>query len=217
VIDASSVAAVATAAALGGGLGLAADRLSTRWPAHEPGVTARGFDWRTLVVAISGAALFAGLVLRWSEPRDLLLLGIFAAALIMLLATDLDQKLLPDLLTLPLIAYAGVLLVLGVSPLLGDLGMPLVSAVAAGIGAPALLFASDRVLHGDLGAGDLKLAAAVGLLAGVSRLFAGFLVASIGFSAVLLGLIAVRRLGLRSAVPFGPVLIGAAGLAMVLP
>lgn len=205
------------AALLGGLLGLAADRLAVRWPEHEPGVVARRPDWRTAVVVAAGAALFGGLALRWSEPLDLLLLGIFGAALVVLLATDLDQKLLPDLLTLPLIGYAAVLLVAGLSPLLADRELGLVSGLAAGAVAPLLLWVTDRLLGGDLGGGDLKLAAAVGLLCGVTRFFAGFLVASVGFSVVLLALIALRRVGLRSPVPFGPVLIGAGGLAMVLP
>jgi len=205
------------AAALGGAFGLLADRLAARWPAHEDGVRRRGIDWRTAIVVTAGAALAGGLALRWSEPRDVLLLALFGAALVVLLATDLDQRLLPDVLTLPLIGYAAVLLVLDLSPLLAGKEMALLSGVAAGIGAPALLLVSDRLLHGDLGGGDVKLAAAVGLLAGVTRLFGAFLVASICFALVLLVLIAFRRVGLRSAVPFGPVLIGAAGLAMVLP
>jgi leader peptidase (prepilin peptidase) / N-methyltransferase len=146
-----------------------------------------------------------------------LLVAIFAAPLVVLLATDLDQKLLPDLLTLPLIGYAAVVLVLGLSPVLAAREMALVSGLAAGIGAPLLLLISDRVLGGDLGAGDLKLAAAIGLFCGVSRFFAGFLVASVCFAVILLVLIGLRRVGLRSAVPFGPVLIGAGALAIVLP
>jgi hypothetical protein len=47
----------------------------------------------------------------------------------------------------------------------------------------------------------------------VSRLFVGLLFASIGFSVVLLVLIGLRRLSLKSAVPFGPVLIFAALVA----
>jgi leader peptidase (prepilin peptidase)/N-methyltransferase len=205
------------AAVLGGLLGLAADRLATRWPDHEPGVTPRGLDWRTLVVVAAGALLFAGLLLRWPEPRDLAVLAVFGAVLLVLLATDLDQKLLPDLLTLPLIGYAAVLLLLSLSPLLAGRELGLASGVAAGIGAPLLLLVTDRILGGDLGGGDLKLAAAVGLLCGVTRFFVGFLFASLGFAALLILLMAARRLGLRSAVPFGPVLIGAAGVALLLP
>jgi leader peptidase (prepilin peptidase) / N-methyltransferase len=204
------------AALAGGALGLIADRLSTRWPEHEADYRPRGLDWRTGVVTITGAAVAAGLVLRWQDPQALVLLGAFAVPLIVLLATDLDQRMLPDLLTLPLVLYAAVLMVLGISPLLAGLELPIVSAVAAGVGAPVLLLVTDRLLGGDLGGGDVKLAAAIGLLAGVTRMFGGFLVASVAFALVLVVLMAARRVGRRTAVPFGPVLIGTAFIAILV-
>jgi len=206
-------------AALGGAVwGFAADRLAARWPAHEPhDAPDRGLDWRTIFVTVAGAVAFAALVARYSDARDLLVLGTYSAALIVLLATDLDQKLLPDLLTLPMIALAGLALVAGWSPLLEGDRNALLVGVAAGIGAPLILFVLDILLKGALGAGDLKLAVSIGLLAGASRFFTGFVVASAASSFVLLALIAARRIGLRTAIPFGPVLIGAAFVAMLLP
>jgi leader peptidase (prepilin peptidase)/N-methyltransferase len=199
---------LAAAAAAGGALlGFMADRLSTRWPDHEPDYQRRRLDWRTALLALVGAAVGAGLVLRWGEPRDLAVLAVYCAALLMLLATDLDQRILPDLLTLPLIVFTGVVLVADWSPLLAGKQLGLASGIAAALGLPALLFISDRLLRGELGAGDLKLAVSIGLVSGVTRLLAGLLVGSILFSVVLVGLIATRRIGLRSAVPFGPVLI----------
>jgi leader peptidase (prepilin peptidase) / N-methyltransferase len=202
---------------VGAGAGFAADRLSVRWPEHEEGVAARGRDWRTVVLVLAGASVVPALLFRWPDPLALVVLVPFALALLVLLATDLDQRLLPDLITLPMIAIAAVVLVLGWSPLLAGKQFALVSGLAAGIGAPAFLFATDYLIKGALGFGDLKLAVSIGFLTGVSRLFVGFLVASVGFAALLIVLMAVRRLGLRTAVPFGPVLIGAALVAMLLP
>jgi leader peptidase (prepilin peptidase)/N-methyltransferase len=212
VINLTTVILLA-AVPVGAILGFFADRLSTRWPEHEPDYKPRGLDWRTAFVALTGAAVAAGLVIRWSEPRDLAILGVYAAALLVLLATDLDQKILPDLLTLPLIVFTGAILLLGWSPLLADKSLALLSGVGAAIGLPILLFVSDRILRGELGAGDLKLAVSLGLMSGVSQLFVGLLIASIGFSVVLLVLIGLRRLSLKSAVPFGPVLIVAGFIA----
>lgn len=204
-------------AILGGVLGFAADRLSVRWPAHEPDYRPRRLDWRTAVVVIAGAVFFGGLAYRWgSDVRSLLILAAIGASLIVLLATDLDQKLLPDLLTLPLIVVTGVLLVLGWSPLLAGKQLGLASGIAAAIVAPAFLFVTDRILHGDLGEGDLKLAVSIGLMCGLTLLISGLLAASIAFSAVLLVLIALGRLSMRSAVPFGPVLILAAFVAALI-
>lgn len=208
---------VGAMALIGAVLGFAADRLSVRWPAHEPHYRPRGLDWRTAVLVIVGAIFFGGLASRWEDDlRSLVILAVIGAALLVLLATDLDQKLLPDLLTLPLIVVTAVLLLLGWSPLLAGKELGLVSGIAAALIAPAFLFVTDRILRGDLGEGDLKLAVSIGLLCGLSLLISGVLVASIVFSAALLVLIAVGRLSMRSAVPFGPVLILAAFIAALL-
>ena len=208
---------IAWAAVPGGAiLGVLFDRLSTRWPGHEPDYARRWPDWRTLVVALVGAAFAAGLVTRWSEPRDLAVLGVYSAALLLLLATDLDQRILPDLVTLPLIVLCAVVLALNWAPPLADKSLGQASGLLAAAGLPVFLFVSDRVLHGELGSGDLKLAVAVGLMSGVGNLFVGLIYASVGFSVVLVALIALRRLSLRSAVPFGPVLILAGFIAALI-
>ena len=204
------------AAVFGAVLGVLADRLSTRWPEHEADYVCRRPDWRTLVVAAVGAAVGYALVTRWSEPRDLAVLGVYCAALLVLLATDLDQKLLPDLVTLPLIVFTGVVLALNWAPPLADKSIGQISGVLAAVGLPLFLFVSDRLLHGELGGGDLKLGVSVGLMSGVSNVFVGILGASVGFSAVLIALIAARRISLRSAVPFGPVLILTGFIAALL-
>ena len=80
-----------------------------------------------------------------------------------------------------------------------------------------MLLVTDRLFGGALGMGDVKLAVSLGLMLGVSRLLAGFLVASVAGAVVLLVLIGLRRLSLKSAVPFGPVLIGAGVIGALLP
>ena len=208
------------AAVAGGLFGFAADRLSARWPLHEDG-RVRGIDWRTPTVIAGSGASFAALAGRWSDPADLLVLGIYLAALMVLLATDLDQRLLPDVITLPLIGYAAAVTFLGLNPALegksqllvadGDLG-----AILGAILAPGLLALTDRIFKGALGMGDLKLAVSLGLMFGVTQLFAGFLAATIAFSAVVLALVLSRRVSLKTAIPFGPALIGAGVLAAVM-
>ena len=212
--------AVVAAALIGAVFGFGADRLSARWPEHE-GETLRSLDWRTITVVLGGAAAFGALAWRWTEPVDLAVLGIYVAALIVLLATDLDQKLLPDLITFPLMGYALLVLLLGLNPILADKPQVLVAngdaaALLAAIGAPALLAITDRVFHGALGMGDLKLAVSLGLMFGVTQLFAGFLVGTLAFAAVVLVLVLSRRLSMKTAVPFGPALIVAGVAAAVI-
>ena len=212
--------AVAVATILGAIFGFGADRLSSRWPLHEEdGV--RGLDWRTAAVTIGGGGAFAALAWRWSDPLDLLVLGIYVAALIVLLATDLDQKLLPDLITFPLMAYALAILVLELNPVLAGKAQLVIAdgdlaAVIAAVAAPALLAITDRIFRGALGMGDLKLAVSLGLMFGVTQLFVGFLVGTLAFAAVVLVLVVSRRVSMKTAVPFGPALIAAGVAAAVI-
>ena len=212
--------AVIAAAVLGAVFGFGADRLAARWPVHEDGVV-RGLDWRSIAVVVGGAAAFGLLAWRWTAPVDLLVLGIYVAALIVLMATDLDQKLLPDLITFPLMGYALIVLVLGVNPVLAGKAQLLIadgdlSALLAAIATPALLAVTDRIFRGALGMGDLKLAVSLGLMFGVTQLFIGFLLGTVAFAAVVLALVLSRRLSMKTAVPFGPALIAAGVLAAVI-
>ena len=208
------------AAVLGAGFGFGADRLAARWPVHEDGSVRRP-DWRTISVTLASAAAFGLLAWRWSEPADLLVLGLYIGALMLLLATDLDQRLLPDLITLPLIVYAAAVTLLGLNPVLAGKAQVLLaegdlSAVLAALLAPGLLALSDRIFRGALGMGDLKLAVSLGLMFGLTQLFAGFLAATVAFAAIVLVLLVTRRVTLKTAIPFGPALIGAGVLAATL-
>ncbi len=209
------------AAAVGGAFGFGADRLASRWPAHESEVV-RGLDWRTLVVMLGSVAAFGLLAARWHDDTSaLVVLGIYVGALLVLLATDLDQKLLPDVITLPLIVYAALVTLLGLNPVLAGKAHLLLadgdaSALAAAVLAPGLLALSDRLFHGALGMGDLKLAVSLGLMFGISQLFVGFMLATVAFAAVVLALLVARRISLKTAIPFGPALIGAGILAAVI-
>ena len=107
-------------AGLAGLLGLAwgyvSDRIAARWPAHEDG-SVRARDWRTILVVLLGGASFAATVARFgARPEELLVIGLYVIALVLLFATDLDQKLLPDVITLPLVLYALLAFVTGWGP-----------------------------------------------------------------------------------------------------
>lgn len=193
-------------ALLGALVGLAADRLAARWPAHADGHV-RAVDWRTAALVVGAMVAFGALPLRWQEPRDLLILVLWFAALIVLAGTDLDQRLLPDLITLPLIPIVLVLVLSGWAPLLADKSQPLLSAAIAAVGAPLFLIVTSALFRGGLAAGDVKLAVSLGLMSGVVRLVGGFLLASIGGAVVLVALLATGRIGRRTYIPFGPILI----------
>src|SRR4051794_26151664 len=189
-------------------IGLGADAVAHRWPEHDEAQARRPVDWRTAVVMAAGAVVFYGLAARFGN--DAIAFIVYFAlfvALTLLLATDLDQRLLPDVVTLPLIPVAAAVLLLGWSPTLAGKEFGLISGIAAGVLFPVVLFITDRLFGGGLGEGDLKLSVSLGLLFGLSAYFYGLLVASIGFAVVLVVLIVARRLSLKTFIPFGPVLI----------
>ena len=201
-VDERSLAAVL--GVTGAGWGFIADRIGARWPAHEDG-SVRAIDWRTLVVVLLGGASLAALPPRVADIGQVILFGGYFLALTLLLATDLDQRLLPDLVTLPLMVVTLVAAVAGWSPLVaGQLGWAVLAAVAI----PGFLFAISLPFGaGAIGMGDLKLLVSVGLLTGLARSIAGLVVGALVAGVVIGLLLLLRRVTLRTYVPFGPFLI----------
>jgi leader peptidase (prepilin peptidase) / N-methyltransferase len=184
--------------------GLAADRLAARWPAHDDG-SVRRVDWRTLVVGVLGAIAMAALPSRFGDARTLAIFGAYFLVLIVLLATDLDQRLLPDVITLPLIVAALTVRLLGLLP---DGFGPLWGAILVAIVLPAGLYAlSIPFGAGAIGIGDLKLLVSVGLLSGLIRTVVGIVSGALLAGIVVLVLLVTRRVTLRTYIPFGPFLI----------
>jgi leader peptidase (prepilin peptidase)/N-methyltransferase len=195
--------------------GVASDRISARWPAHEDG-SVRRVDWRSVVVVVFAALALAAVPIRFDDPGQRLLFGAYFGVCVLLLATDLDQRLMPDVLTLPLIALGAVALVWGGDSLVSR--SPAWMAVLGAIGVPAVLFiASLPFGAGAFGGGDVKFLVAVGLLSGLVRIvlavFGGAILGGVAIFALLLA----RRITLKSYVPFGPFLIAGAVWAAMLP
>lgn len=194
-------------AVAGGVLGVAADRWSTRWPEHDeehpPG---RRIDWRTVVCGAVGAVSLGLLPLRFAgDPLAFAAFGAWFVTLIVGLATDLDQRVLPDELTLPVIPLALVYAVSGLNPLVGG---GLVLAIAAALLIPAVLYLPSIPFGaGAFGVGDVKLLAGMGLMVGGERALGGTVVGLAVAGVVLFALLVTRRIGRKTYVPFGPFLI----------
>ncbi|MBI3748492.1 MAG: prepilin peptidase [Chloroflexi bacterium] len=197
-------------------LGLAADRFATRWPEHdEEHPAGRAVDWRTATTAVVGALALGLLPLRFSgDPLAFAVFGAWFVTLVVGLAIDLDQRLLPDELTLPVIPVALLYAVSGANPLVGTELLP---AVIAAVAIPAVLFIPSIPFGaGAFGLGDVKLLAGIGLLTGGSRALGGVVFALVVSGVVLLVLLAARRIGRRSYVPFGPFFIVGALWAVLI-
>jgi leader peptidase (prepilin peptidase)/N-methyltransferase len=155
-----------------------------------------GFGWPVL----------AALVLTWS--------------LIPLTFIDIDHRLLPDSLTLPLL-WLGLLLSLW-SPHSAGAAVPvdprssLIGAMA-GYGSLWTVYHLFRLLTGKdgMGYGDFKLFAALGAWLGWQMLLPVILMASASGAVIGLGLIALRGHDRATPIPFGPFLAGAGWLVLM--
>jgi len=203
-------------AVIGLALGLASDRLATSWPEHDEDHPAgRKPGWRTVLVAATGAVSLGLLPQRFDgDWLALALFGAWFAVLIIGLATDLDQRLLPDILMLPVVPIALLYDLTGHNPLVGgDILPALIGAVAIPL---ALYLPSIPFGEGAFGLGDVKFLVGAGLMTGLLRAFNGLLFALVLGGVVLLALLATGRITRRSYVPFGPFLIFGAFWAVLI-
>jgi len=197
-------------------LGLAADRFATRWPEHDEGhAPGRAVDWRTAVVALVGAVALGLLPVRFGgDPLAFAIFGAWFVTLVIGLATDLDQRLLPDVLTLPVIPVALVYALSGANPLVGT---EFILALVAALAIPAVLYLPSIPFGaGAFGLGDVKLLVGVGLLAGGSRALGSVVFALALAGIVIVVLLLARRIGRKTYIPFGPFFIVGALWAVLL-
>jgi len=200
-----AIIAIGGAFVLGGAL---AERLASVWPADE--ARRRPVGLRTVLLAVVSGLAAAGIVARsqlpwWATGVHLILL----ALLLVLTATDLEQRRLPHLVLDPLILLAA--LFVPVNP-----GVDPVAAIIGAAAAVAFLGGLALLVRGGLALGDLYLVAPIGLMLGWPAIFSALFAAAFLSAAVSLVLLATRRVGLRSYIPFGPFLVAGAALVLLL-
>lgn len=138
---------------------------------------------------------------------------LFACALIALFAIDLEHHLLPDKITLPGIV-AGLMASLIVPPGIKDaiLGTLLGGGVLWAIGEAYYRYAGQE----GMGGGDVKMLAMVGAFLGWKLVLVTLVLSSVTGSVIGLLVIAVRRGGMKYALPYGTFLaLGALAASLV--
>ena len=176
--------------------------ISPRYPLVElvTGILSALVAWRFGFTIEAGLAL----VLCWT--------------LIALAGTDLDQQLLPDALTLPLL-WLGLLASLAHAPA-SAMALPVspqdaILGAAGGYAFLWLVFQLFRLLTGKegMGYGDFKLFAAAGAWLGWQMLPVVLLLSAVTGAAVGIAMIAAKRHGRGVPIPFGPFLAAATWIA----
>jgi leader peptidase (prepilin peptidase)/N-methyltransferase len=188
--------------------GALAERLASVWPADE--AHRRSFGLRTILLAVVSGVAAAALVARSELPAWATAVHLGLLALMLLLtATDLEQHRLPHVVLDPLIVLAAVFVPFN----------PAVQTLDALIGAGAavaFLGALALVVRGGLALGDLYLVVPIGLVLGWPNVFTALFVAAFLAAGTSLALLALRRVGMRSYIPFGPFLVAGMVLTLVL-
>lgn len=188
-------------------LGAAAERLASVWPAEEASRRAPGV--RTVLLAAAAAAASGGIAWRsslpaWATAVHLGLLGL----LVVLTATDLDQRRLPHLVLDPLIVGAAIFVPF--NPAVNPLG-----AVIGAAAALAFLGLLGLLVRGGVATGDLYLVVPLGMLLGWPSVFVALFVAALLSAAVGVVLLVTRRAGMKSYIPFGPFLVAGTVITLI--
>ncbi len=155
------------------------------------------------------AVAFAILAWRHGLSLGLLAASFHAAVLSLVAVSDLETRIVPNLAILP----AAILCLAGTAVFC----LPCVPRVllggAIGFGLFFLLWA---IYPAGMGFGDVKLAGYVGLVAGFPRVLSCLVAAILAGGLVALVLLATRRVGRRSYIPYAPFLAFGGALALFL-
>jgi leader peptidase (prepilin peptidase)/N-methyltransferase len=179
----------------------------------DPGAYGRGAP----LVAVATALVCAALAAATDTRPELAVWLLLAPVAVLLTVVDFRVQRLPDVLTLPLAGAALVLLglVALVPEHAGDWPTALWGALALGGG----YFVLFLINPGGMGFGDVKLAVGMGAVLGwygwatvMLGTFAGFLFGALYGGA----LVVVRRAGRKTAIAFGPFLIGGAFVGVLI-
>jgi leader peptidase (prepilin peptidase)/N-methyltransferase len=172
---------------------------------------AEPISWRYPLGEAVTAVLFAAVAVMDGVSWLLVPHVLFVSALILVSQVDLEKKIIPDIVILP-VAALGLPLMIVLGP------APWWQWPAAGLGAAGFLFLISevyyRIRHVEgMGFGDVKLALCMGVYLGpavVPALFLGFL------SGATVGVILIggHRGDAKTAIPFGPFLAAGAILAL---
>lgn len=161
------------------------------------------------LVEVATGCLFVFHYLQFSWQPLLLVRLLFCCAMVVLFVTDLRDRLLPNMVTLP-----GIGIGLAASVFLDAEPSWRSAVVGAAVGGGGLFVLAEAYYYvrkeDGLGRGDVKMLAMIGAFLGWQHTFLTLMLASIGGSVVGVVMLALRLGGRRYALPFGSFLAIAA-------
>lgn len=160
----------------------------------------RAIGLRSLVVEVLTAALFGFLALRYPLSAYLLFLLLYTTILILLTVTDLEHRLIQNVVILP-----AVLLAIGGSWVAPNFGWR--RAILGGALGLIVFYLLALVSRGGLGSGDVTLATFLGLITALPNVILVILFGILLGGIVSALLVVTRRVTLKTFIPYGPFLI----------
>ena len=204
---------VAIWALVGAGIGLALSRLADIFAARRQLVNSTAIPHRAFWLALATAFLFGLAGWRFGLTLRGVMDCVYISVLLLLAVTDLEHRLIPNLIILPAILLA----------LVAGFGADWMTWQAALVGgAVGLLFfgvayALANVLYPGktgLGMGDVTLATFIGLAVGFPSAMTAIVLGILLGGLVSALLLVTRRVTLQTAIPYGPFLILGGLIAM---
>lgn len=167
-----------------------------------------GRQMRAPLVEIGTAGVFVFLMTRYGATVEFAFMALYFAVLILVVITDLEHRLILDVVTVPAMALA----------LVGSFFLPNMTPVRALIGGAigfGLFYLLAIIARGGFGGGDVTLMAFVGLATGfpvvIVAIMAGILLGGLGAAILLL----LRRAERKGFIAYGPYLALGGALALL--
>lgn len=160
------------------------------------------------LVELITAVLFVG-IWEIGEMREIWGLGYYLfiiSSLIAILFIDLRHKIIPDIIVFPAILVS--IFSVSIFSTIFNVQPSIFNSFLSAFGSSAFFLALFLITRGrGMGFGDVKLAFLMGLFLGFPKIVVALYVAFLTGAFVSLILIVRRKVGLKSAIPFGPFLV----------
>jgi leader peptidase (prepilin peptidase)/N-methyltransferase len=152
------------------------------------------------VVELGTALVYAFVYNRYGLTGHMLLVSVYMSLFILVTVTDLEHRLILNRVILP-----AILLALIAGPFTPDLSWK--TTLVGGLVGFGFFYAVALLYPGGMGAGDVKLAAFIGLITGFPVVIVALLVTILAGGLISLLLVVTRIRSMRDAIPYGPFLV----------
>lgn len=158
-------------------------------------------------VELVSGVIYAFLYWKYGLTPELGAMIFYAALFTIIFMVDLEKNVILNKVVYPAMAIAVILGVLGIQPELPQWPVEGIANIAMGGGVGFLFFfVVAMASRGGMGWGDVKLAGLIGLATGFPMVLVAIVLGAVLGGIVGVVLMAVKKKGMKSLIPFGPFL-----------